>query len=219
MQTLIFGKIAGLSTDGIPLPLFYLAGNIIWLYFSNIVSECASTFSANAFIFGKVYFPRLVAPVSQIITSAADFFIRFVLFLIFAAFIGAKNGVLYFSWRIVLLPVLLLHLAVLGLGVGLIMASLTIKYKDLRILIPILLQFWMYATPVIYSTDIIPQKFLVFFIANPATAPIVLFKNLFFGTDSGWFSYLPYSCLFSAVIFFVGIIAFNTVERTFLDTI
>ena len=219
MQTLIFGKLAGLSTDGIPLPLFYLSGNIIWLYFSNIVSQIATTFTANAFLFGKVYFPRLAAPLSQILTCTADFLIRFILFAIFLAFFGLKFGINYFSWKIALIPLFLLQLALLGMGVGLLISALTVKYKDLQVLVSVGLQFWMYATPVIYSTAIIPQKLFSLFVLNPVSVSVVLFRNAFFGTDGTWFSYIPQSFLISFIVLFFGIIFFNLTERTFLDTI
>ena len=219
MQTLVFGKLAGLSTDGIPLPLFYLSGNIIWLYFSNIVSAISSTFTSNAFLFGKVYFPRLAAPLSQILTCTADFLIRFVLFAVFLAFFGVKFGVNYFSWKIALVPIFLLQLAILGMGVGLLISAVTVKYKDLQVLVSVGLQFWMYATPVIYSTQVIPEKFLVFLKMNPASASVVLFKNIFFGIDGSWYSCLPFSFLISLFLLFLGLIAFNKSERNFLDTI
>ena len=219
MQTLIFGKLAGLSTDGVPLVLFYLAGNIMWIYFANIVSGCAGTFLGNAFIFGKVYFPRLVAPLSHILTCTADFFIQFLLFLAFEFVYAFKIGTFYFSWRIVLLPVLLFQLAILGMGVGLIISAITAKYKDLQVLVSFGLQFWMYATPVVYSTSIIPREYSKFFALNAATPSVVLFKNLFFGTNSEYFSYLPCAFLISLVFLFWGIILFNKAERTFLDTI
>ncbi|MBQ8678846.1 MAG: ABC transporter permease [Treponema sp.] len=219
MQTLIFGKLAGLSTDGIPLPLFYLSGNIIWLYFSNIVSQIATTFTANAFLFGKVYFPRLAAPLSQILTCTADFLIRFILFAIFLAFFGLKFGINYFSWKIALIPLFLLQLALLGMGVGLLISAVTVKYKDLQVLVSVALQFWMYATPVIYSTELIPEKFSFLLKLNPASASVVLFKNIFFGIDASWYSNLAYAFLISLFVLFLGLIAFNKSERNFLDTI
>ncbi len=219
IQTLVFGKLAGLSTDGVPLVLFYLAGNIAWGYFANIVSGCAGTFLGNAFIFGKVYFPRLVAPLSHILTCTVDFFIHLLLFLAFDFAFAVKFGTFYFSWRIILLPLLLFQLAILGMGVGLIISAITVKYKDLQILISFGLQFWMYATPVVYSTSIIPEQYTKLFAMNPAAPSVVIFKNLFFSTDSAWLVYLPCAFLTSVIFLILGIICFNAAERTFLDTI
>lgn len=217
--TIVFGHLAGLSTDGIPRPLFYLAGNIFWEFFSDCFNSNANTFTGNAGIFGKVYFPRMVVPLSNAITSFFDFVIRFILLFVFIAFYHLRGNVFFMTYRILLLPILLLQIALLGIGVGIIVSSVTTKYRDLQILVGVGMRIWMYGTPVVYSTTIVPEHFKELFMLNPVTPAMLIFKNALFSTDLPDLRYFILSCSLTIFLFFVGVIIFNKVERTFMDTV
>lgn len=217
--TIVFGGIAGLSTDGIPQPLFYLAGNIFWCLFAESLNGTASTFTGNAGIFGKVYFPRLVTPISNILTCCADFFIRFALMLVFIVYYFLKGYDFFFSAKIVILPLLMLQVCLLGMGIGILISALTTKYRDLQVLVGFGMQIWMYATPVIYSTSMLPDRFRSLFMLNPITPSVLLFKNIFFGTDFYAFHYWGISWIITLLFFAIGVIVFNQAEKSFMDTV
>jgi lipopolysaccharide transport system permease protein len=219
MYLVIFGRIANIPTDNVPPVLFYLSGIVIWTYFSICLNNTASTFINNANIFGKVYFPRLIVPLSIVISNLVQFIIQFVLLIAAICFYSLKGFSFAFSSNLFLLPLLILLLALLGLGFGIIISSLTTKYRDLSNLIGFGVQLWMYATPIIYPLSIIPSKLKVFILANPVTAIILVFKNSLLGTQSIGYGYLLYSSAFTLLILFIGIIIFNRVERTFMDTV
>lgn len=219
MYTIVFGGIAGLSTDRIPPPLFYLAGNIFWGLFSDCLYGTASTFTGYAGIFGKIYFPRLVVPISNIITCCADFVIKLGLMAVFIAFYFFHGDGHFFSGKIVLLPLLMLQVCMMGAGVGILVSALTTKYRDLQVLVGFGMQIWMYATPVIYSRTMIPERFQKIFMCNPVTPAILLFKNIFFGTDADAVRYWGISWGITLVILLVGVIVFNQAEKSFMDTV
>ncbi|MDF1673514.1 MAG: ABC transporter permease [Vicingaceae bacterium] len=214
----IFGKVAKISTDDIPQPLFYISGIIMWNYFSSCFSLTANTFTGNAGIFGKVFFPRLIVPLSQITSNLIKFCIQFILFLIVFFYYLNSNAITP-SYLIVLLPVLILIIAVLGLGLGLIFSSLTTKYKDLKFLMQFGIQLLMYATPVIYPLSTIPAQYQFWFKLNPLTHVIETFKTAFLGSGQFSLTGLLYSCIFTTFTLIIGVIIFNKTEQNFMDTV
>lgn len=222
MFMFVFGGIAGISTDGVPQAVFYLAGLVCWNYFADCLTKCSDTFNANQQIFGKVYFPRLIVPFSIVISNMVKMGIQLVLFLVVYAYYFIVLGTFEINWTIVLFPVLLLMLASLGLGFGLVISSLTTKYRDLRFLITFGVQLWMYATPVIYPLSVMKQNYpdkIWVIVANPLTAIIETFKYGFTGVGVFEWNYLLYSFIMSIAVLLLGIIVFNRVQKNFMDVI
>jgi lipopolysaccharide transport system permease protein len=217
--TVIFGNIAKLPTDGLPQMLFYMSGNILWSYFSTCLTSTSTTFTSNAHLFGKVYFPRLVMPISIVISNLITFAIQFAFFLAYLAFFALRgSSVGLTSWAFAL-PLLLVLMAGLGLGFGIIISSMTTKYRDLQYLVSFGVGLWMYATPVIYPVSSIPEKWRWVANVNPVTPIIETFRAGFLGAgDASWLR-LAYSAGFMLVVLFVGAIVFNRVEKTFIDTV
>ena len=222
MFMFVFGGIAGISTDGVPQAVFYLAGLVCWNYFADCLTKCSDTFNANQQIFGKVYFPRLIVPFSIVISNMVKMGIQLVLFLVVYAYYFIVLGTFEINWTIVLFPVLLLMFASLGLGFGLVISSLTTKYRDLRFLITFGVQLWMYATPVIYPLSVMKQNYpdkIWVIVANPLTAIIETFKYGFTGVGVFEWNYLLYSFVMSIAVLLLGIIVFNRVQKNFMDVI
>ncbi len=222
MFMFVFGGIAGISTDGVPQAVFYLAGLVCWNYFADCLTKCSDTFNANQQIFGKVYFPRLIVPFSIVISNMVKMGIQLVLFLVVYAYYFIVLGTFEINWTVVLFPVLLLMLASLGLGFGLVISSLTTKYRDLRFLITFGVQLWMYATPVIYPLSVMKQNYpdkIWVIVANPLTAIIETFKYGFTGVGVFEWNYLLYSFVMSIAVLLLGIIVFNRVQKNFMDVI
>lgn len=217
--TVIFGAIAKLPTDGLPPFLFYLAGTTVWGYFSSCLTNTSNTFAANAGIFGKVYFPRLSVPISVVISNLISFIVRMLMFVAFLVyFILSGSAVKITVWAL-MLPALILLMAGLGLGVGIIVSSLTTKYRDLQHMVGFGVQLLMYATPVIYPLSTVPQNFQWLVLANPLTPIVEMFKLGFLGTSALHPISLLYSLAFTLVALFIGIVVFNLVESTFMDTV
>lgn len=216
---LVFGRIAGLSTDGVPQVLFYLSGIIIWNYFSESFTNTSKTFIENAQIFGKVYFPRLIIPLAKITSGLIKFLIQFILFLGFWIYFLLATGTIHPNLYAFLTPLYVLIMAGLGLGFGIIFTSLTTKYRDLTFLLQFGIQLLMYATPVIYPVSSIPGKYRPFILANPVTSLIEGFRYGFLGEGHFSWMYLGYSVLFTVVILYLGIIIFNKTERSFIDIV
>lgn len=216
--TVVFGRLAGLAAAGVPSFLFFMSGNIAWQYFSNCLTQTANTFTGNAGILGKVYFPRIVMPISTVMTNLISFAIQFVMFLVFLAIYWAK-GVVQPTWYALMLPVLLLQMAMLSLGVGVIISSLTTKYRDLKMLVGFGVQLWMYGTPVAYDIGIVPERFMGLYMLNPMTPVINMFRTAFLGLGS--FDPLHYFISWGVTfaLLFVGLLLFNRVEKTFMDTV
>ena len=219
MFTVVFGRIAGLPTDGVPQFLFYMAGTTVWNYFAKCMSSTSGTFIANAGIFGKVYFPRLVVPLSVVASQLIAFAIQFVFFLFFFGWFWAQGAPLRPNWTMALLPVLLALMAGLGLGFGIIVSSLTTKYRDLQVLVSFGVQLWMYATPVIYPLSSMSEKYRWLIVANPMSAIVEAFRYGFFGRGVFSWTYLGYSAAFTLGLLLAGMAIFNRVERTFMDTV
>ena len=218
--TLIFGNIAGLAPGGIPSFAFYFSGNIVWQYFSGCLSSTANTFVANARTMGKVYYPRLVMPISTVLSQLISFGIQFVFLVFFVLyFTFTKQGV-HPNWWILMTPVLLLQLAMLSMGFGIIISSVTTKYRDLAKLVGFGVHLWMYGTPIVYPLSMVPEGTLrTLILANPMTSIIEAFKYATLG--QGYFSWaaLAYSFTFMCVLLLFGIVIFNKVQRSFMDTV
>lgn len=222
MFMFVFGGIAGIPTDGLPQPLFYMAGIVCWNYFSECLTKCSETFNANQHIFGKVYFPRLVVPFSITISSMLKMAIQFILFIVIYIFYIFKGYTPNITWYILLVPILIIMLAGLGLGFGLIISSMTTKYRDLRFLVSFGVQLWMYITPVIYPLSILKDnypKYVWAIVVNPLTSIIETFKIAFLGQGTFEWTYLLYSLVFTIVVMFFGMLTFNKVQRSFMDVI
>ena len=217
--TFIFGSVAKLPTDGLPQFLFYMSGTVIWTYFASCLTKTSETFVNNANLFGKVYFPRLAVPVSILVSNLITFTIQFVFFLGFMLFFGLNGSALSPNLWILLTPILILMMAGLGLGFGILISSLTTKYRDLRFLVTFGVQLLMYATPVIYPVSSIPERFQWIILANPMTSIVEAFRYAFLGAGSVNSMQLLYSFGFMAVIVVIGITIFNRVEQTFMDTV
>ena len=220
MNMVVFGGIAHMSTDGIPQPLFYMAGNVCWFYFSDCLNQTSNTFIANQGMFGKVYFPRLVVPISTVISNLLRFGIQIGLFVAFYLYFFFSGSDICPSWTIILVPVLVVMLAGLGLGFGILVSSMTTKYRDLTILFTFIVQLWMYGTPIVYPLSMVPEGMLrTLILANPMTSIIEAFKYSMLG--QGYFSWvaLGYSFAFMTVLLVFGIIVFNKVQRSFMDTV
>jgi lipopolysaccharide transport system permease protein len=220
MYSIVFGKIANIDTPGLPKFLFYLSSITMWNYFAESLNKTSNTFIANAQIFGKVYFPRLTVPISIILSSLIAFLIQFVLFLVVLFYYYYFTGVPLSPNRyMLLLPVLILIMAGIGLGTGVIISSLTIKYRDLRFLITFGIQLLMFATPVIYPLSSVAGKKKLVLLANPLSSLIETFRYGFTGVGEFHWSYLAYSAGFMLVVLFIGVVLFNRVEKSFMDTV
>ncbi len=217
---LIFGNVAGLSTDGLPKLLFYLAGVTCWRYFSNSLTKTSNTFTQNASIFGKVYFPRAIMPISITITNLVMFGIQLLLFFAFYTYY-VSTGKFEFSIQseILLFPLLIIIMMLLGLGFGFVLSSMTTKYRDMKHLITFGVQLLMYGTPVIYPLSTIPDQYKVILMANPMTAILESFRFIFLGAGTMDYFQLAYSGIFSVAIFVVGLAIFNRTEKNFMDTV
>ncbi len=220
MFVFVFGNIAGISTDGQPKILFYLSGLVIWNYFSDCLNKTANVFVSNAGMFGKVYFPRLITPLSIIVSGLLRFVIQFLLFISVFIFYYFK-GEVFFHWNpaVALLPVLLILMAGFALGMGMIISSLTTKYRDLAMFIGFGVGLLMYATPVIYPLNSVPSKYQYIVNANPISPIVETFRYAFLGSGSFSLTSLTYSIVCMIVLLFSGIVIFNKVEQNFMDTV
>lgn len=220
MFLFVFGKIAKIPTDGISPAVFYMAGITIWGYFSSCLSATSSTFVANAGIFGKVYFPRLVLPLATVASNLVKFGIQFLLLLTLMSYFGIKTGHFYIGWSWLLIPVLVIMMAGLGLGLGIIISSLTTKYRDFTVLIGFGVQLLMYATPIAYPLSYLKGKSYFWLInANPLTPIVEAFRFALFHQGTVNFHSLGYSFIFMLIALFFGVMIFSKVERTFMDTV
>lgn len=217
--TVVFGKIAGISTDGLPQFLFYMAGTVTWSYFANCFTSTSNTFVSNAGIFGKVYFPRLAVPVSILISNLISFAIQFVFFLCFIGFYVLNGAPVKPNSWLLLTPFLLLLMAGQGLGFGIMVSSLTTRYRDLTQVVSFGVSLLMYASPVIYPVSTVPAEYRWAILLNPITPVIETFRYGFLGAGTVEAAHLIYSSVFTAVVVFAGIVTFNRVERTFMDTV
>lgn len=222
MFTLIFGKIANISTDGVPQFLFYLCSNTAWGYFATCLTSTAGTFTGNAGLFGKVYFPRLVVPVTNVIYALLSFFINIFVLIVSMLIYTANGAELNPNGAIALVPLMVLQMALFGLGLGIIISSVTTKYRDLSILVGFGMQLWMYATPVVYPVSQVMrlgEDVSKWIMLNPVAPIINNFRYAILGCGSMDYTYWGISWIVTVVILFFGIIVFNRVEKTFMDTV
>jgi len=219
MFTLVFNKIAKISTGQIPPMLFFLAGTVCWRYFNDCVTNTASTFAGSASLFDKVYFPRLVVPISQLIVNLIGFGMQMVLFLSFFVFYYFQGAAISMGWRIIVLPVLLLQMAALGLGVGCFVTAVTTRFRDLQVLLSFFMQLWMYASCVAYPLSAVPENMRPLFMLNPMVVIIEAFRFAFMGQGTVTLFEVTISGILSAVIVLVGLVLFNKTERTCVDVI
>lgn len=216
----VFGGIAGIPTDGIPQMLFYLGGNAIWTFFSSSLTKTSSTFTANANVFGKVYFPRLTMPISTVLSSAINFCVQMLLFLAFWVYYLVNGAISPNYLAILALPLVLLQVGALALGCGIIISSLTTKYRDLAILVTFGVQLWMYITPVVYPISTLGEGWMrTILLLNPVTCGVEAFRYMFLGqglVEPGWWLW---SICVTVVVLLVGVVLFSRVEKTFMDTV
>ena len=216
--TVIFGKVAGIATDGIPQPIFYMSGVVIWNYFSDCLTKSSETFQLNQTLFGKVYFPRLIVPLSVIISNLIKLGVQLILlfgFILYYIF----NGHQLLNAYLVLFPFYIIIIAFLGLGLGLIISSMTTKYRDLRFLIQFGVQLAMYATPIVYPLSIISESNRFWILLNPVSSVVEGFRFTLFGSGFISLKWTLYSLIVSIIVLFFGVVVFNRVERSFIDTI
>ena len=220
MFVTVFAGIAGISTDAIPPVLFYLGGITCWNYFAECLNKTSNIFVENQHVFGKVYFPRIISPLAVVMTSLIKFGIQFLLFIaVYLFYLFAQDTPLNISGWFILLPALIVLMGILGLGFGMIISSLTTKYRDLRFLIQFGVQLWMYATPIIYPVSLLEGKAKTLVYLNPMTSIVETFKYIFFGTGELNGFYLGYTALLTVVVLLLGMVIFNKTEQNFMDTV
>ena len=220
--TVVFGNIAGLPTDGAPKFMFYMCGNVLWTYFASCLNGAAGSFSGNAYLFSKVYFPRLVAPLSNALGNMLNSFIQFIIFLGFLVYFVIRGGVAPQYSLLWLAPLLVVQSTLLAMGIGLVLASVTIKYRDLKMLISFGVQLWLYATPIAYSSTLVKEKLPSLFqlyMLNPMASICEAMRKIFLGVGTVSVKYLLISATFSIAFFLLGVVSFNRAEKTFTDKI
>jgi lipopolysaccharide transport system permease protein len=216
----IFGLFAKVETGADNIVLFYLIGVITWSYFSDCINRTATTFRANASVFGKVYFPRLIVPLSSVISALIKFLVQLAFLIVVIAWFAVSGNAPNIQWNLIaVLPILLLIMMFTGMSFGLIISSLTTKYRDLSNIVPFAVQFLMYATPVIYPASFFPEKWQWIFNWNPISPLIEMFRYVMLGTDRFNIMHLGYSVAFSILCFFIGLMLFSRTERNFMDTV
>ncbi len=220
IHAFVFGGIAGISTDGVPQILFYFCSNALWTFFSTCVTNNASTFTANAGVFGKVYFPRLTTPISNVLSSLIRFAVQMIMLMLFLIYFLIKGEVSpnWICWLAI--PVELIHLGILGLGIGIIISSMTTKYRDLSVLVGFGVSLWMYITPIVYPMSQLSDGIMkTALMINPVTAPIEVIRYAILGQGTIMIPYLIASWIVTVVVSILGIMIFNKVEKTFMDTV
>jgi lipopolysaccharide transport system permease protein len=218
MFVMVFSKVAKIPTGEIPPILFFLSGTVCWRYFSECVTKTANTFTSNQGMFDKVYFPRLAVPISQLITSLVGFAMGLLLFLAFYAWFYFKGAPIHLDWRIIVLPVLIIQMAALGLGVGCLISGVTNRFRDLQVLLGFFMQLWMYASCVVYPLKVVPETYRWMYDWNPIVFVIESFRFAFMGEGTVTFHQVAVSAVLSIAILFLGLIVFNKVEQTSVDT-
>jgi len=219
MFTIVFGRIAGISTDGVPPFLFYMAGTVIWNYFSTVMLKTSGTFTQNANIFGKVYFPRIAVPIATLLSNLIAFAIQFVFFLCFLGFFVMQGANVTPNAWILVTPLLLLMMAMFSLGLGTIVSALTTRYRDLTVLVAFGTQLLMFASPIIYPMSALPEKWQHIAGLNPIAPIVELFRYSYLGVGTVSLTHLLYSMIVIVLVLYFGVVLFNRVERTFMDTV
>ena len=217
--TVIFGNLAKISTDGLPQILCYMCGITLWNYFADTLTKTSDTFSSNANIFGKVYFPRMIVPLSVVVSNLIKLAIQFLLFLGIWIYYLIQSDLIHPNKMLVLIPFLIILIGFMALSFGIIISSLTTKYRDLKFLVTFGIQLMMYASPIVYPLSIVPEKYKWIIVANPVTSIIETFKYAFLGVGEFSWLYLVYSTLFTIILFMIGLVIFHRVEKSFMDTV
>ena len=220
VQAFVFGGIAGIKTDGVPMMLFYLCSNAIWAFFSSCLTNNANTFTANAYVFGKVYFPRLTTPISNVLSSMIRFGIQMILVMAFMVYFLVQGAVApnWAAW--VMIPVELIHLGILGMGFGIIISSMTTKYRDLTVLVDFGVQAWMYLTPIVYPLSTVTEGWMkTLLMVNPVTSAVEMLRYAILGKGTIDFGFYGLSWVITLAVALLGIMIFNKVERNFMDTV
>jgi len=217
--TVIFGNLAKISTDGLPQILFYMCGITLWNYFADTLTKTADTFSSNVNIFGKVYFPRMIVPLSVVVSNLIKLAIQFLLFLSVWIYYLIHTDLIHPNKILILIPFLIILIGFLALSFGIIISSLTTKYRDLKFLVLFGIQLMMYASPIVYPLSIVPEKYKWIIVANPVTSIIETFKYAFLGVGEFSWLYLVYSTIVTIVLFMLGLVIFHRVEKSFMDTV
>lgn len=211
--TVIFGNLANISTDGLPQILFYMCGVTLWNYFSETLTKTSDTFTANANIFGKVYFPRMIVPLSVVVSNLIKLGVQFLLFIAIWIFFLVKEDTVHPNSTLLLVPFLIVLMGFLGLSLGILISSMTTKYRDLKFLVVFGVQLMMYASPIVYPLSIVPEKYRWFILANPVTSIIETFKYAFLGVGEFNWMHLAYSFAVTCFLFVIGLIVFHRVEN------
>lgn len=222
VSTFVFGTVAGLDSGTVPYFIFYFCGYTAWAYFASCITATASTFTANAGIFGKVYFPRLTMPFASVTSALVSFAVQFAMLIIFMIYYYSLGADIRPVWGLIwVLPILIVEMALLGLSFGIIISSVTTKYRDLTSIVPILVSMWQYLTPVIYTVDSLPEKYQSISQINPMAPIVEAFRYILLGPGSGIFNveYLLFSIAELAILLFFGVVIFSRVEKTFMDTV
>lgn len=219
IYTFVFGRLAAISTDGLPQPLFYIAGITAWNYFADCFLKTSTVFKDNVQIFGKVYFPRLILPISIVISNLIRFGVQMLLFLCMMGYYYLQGSQFNVTWALLFFPILVLMMALLGLGLGLIITAMTTKYRDLAFLVTFGVQLLMYTTTVVYPLSATPEKYKLLIELNPMTGIIEAFRYSFFGKGdfSAWS--VGYSAVITIIVLSLGILIFNKTEKSFVDSI
>jgi lipopolysaccharide transport system permease protein len=217
--TIIFSRVAEIPTDGMPPFLFYMAGTVTWGYFATCLTQTSNTFVTNREIFGKVYFPRMTIPISIVITGLFQFMIQFVIFIGFLLYFWYQGVQVVPTVMVLALPLILLQMAVLGLGMGMLISSLVTKYRDLTFAMTFAVQIWMYLTPVVYPLTQVPERYRNLYALNPMVSVVETFRGAFLGVSSIEPSQILISVLGTVGVFFAGVILFRRIEKTFMDTV
>ncbi len=219
LYAFVFGNIAGLSTDGMPQFVFYLCSNAIWTFFATSLTQTSTTFTANAGIMGKVYFPRLVMPISSVLTGMLDLIIQLGMLIIIMVGYMISGYRFAIGPNVILAPVIIVQTGMLGLGFGIIIAALTTKYRDLAVLVTFGVQLWMYATPVVYTTELIPDRIKNIYMINPMAPILECWRNSIIGAGEFKWGYWSISWIITLIVLTIGVLLFSKIEKTFMDTV
>lgn len=219
LYSVVFGGLGKLSTDGVPHFVFYLCSNALWAFFATCLNQTSSTFTANAGIMGKVYFPRLVMPISSVLTGMLDLVIQLCILIVVMVGYAVTGYRFALGPTLLLAPVLILQTGILGLGFGIIVASLTTKYRDLVVLVGFGVSLWMYASPVVYTIGLIPEKYLSLYMINPMSPIMECWRNAVIGSGTFYWGYWAMSWVITLAVLLLGVMLFSHIEKTFMDTV
>lgn len=219
LYALVFGGLAGMSTAGTPQFVFYLCSNALWSFFATCLNDTSNTFTANAAIMGKVYFPRLVMPISAVLSGLLTFIIQMGMLIVIMCGYAISGFHFKIGVSLLLAPLLVVQTGILGLGCGIIIAALTTKYRDLVILVGFGIQLWMYASPVVYTCGLIPEKYIGIYMLNPMAPIMECWRNVMIGAGTFYCGYWMISWIITLLVLFIGVILFSHIEKTFMDTV